>query len=286
MEQDVAIDGESELKENRSLSLLVKAEKKSRHKKYSHGTVESMSTVTQDLHGSRLALSAANTRRSDIGSNVECESDLKKNRCCSCLWSQRNNSVHKNYCYGTVGLLSICKTHTLTAFAPHWQVHAKTRCGLGRSAVHGWPAAMQAMHRARLHSRLNSWDWVLVQVHPASSVPLRATIRMPTTIAISRKRSCTISIDKTVVVARMLGACAVFFLVIATTTRLLWASFGATLDQLADVPKPFRPFSFTFLKDCSLICVKEILDFWSYAWNTQEEGGEQGAFCKFMQASV
>ena len=112
------------------------------------------------------------------------------------------------------GLLSICKTHTLTAFAPHWQVHAKTRCRLGRSAVHGWPAAS-----ARLHSRLNSWDWVLVQVHLASSVPLRATIRMPTTIAISRKRSCTTSADKTVVVARTLGACAVFFLVIATTTR-------------------------------------------------------------------
>ena len=53
MEQDVAIDGESELKENRSLSLLVKAEKKSRHKEYSHGTVGSMSTVTQDLHGGR-----------------------------------------------------------------------------------------------------------------------------------------------------------------------------------------------------------------------------------------
>ena len=30
-EQDVAVDGESELKENRSLSVLVKAQKKSRH---------------------------------------------------------------------------------------------------------------------------------------------------------------------------------------------------------------------------------------------------------------
>ena len=80
MEQDVAIDGESELNENRSLSLLVKAEKKPRHKKYSHGTVGSMSTVTQDLHGGRHALSAGDTRRSDIDSNVECESDLKKNR--------------------------------------------------------------------------------------------------------------------------------------------------------------------------------------------------------------
>ena len=80
MEQDVAIDCKSELKENRSLSLLVKAEKKSRHKKYSHGTVGSMSTVTQDLHGGRHALSAGDIRRSDIDSNVECESDLKKNR--------------------------------------------------------------------------------------------------------------------------------------------------------------------------------------------------------------
>ena len=80
MEQDVAIDGESELKENRSLSLLVKAEKKSRHKEYSHGTVGSMSTVTQDLHGGRNALSAGDTRLSDIDSNDKCESDLKKNR--------------------------------------------------------------------------------------------------------------------------------------------------------------------------------------------------------------
>ena len=79
MEQDTAIEGESELKENRSLSL-VKAEKKSRHKKYSHGTVGSMSTVTQDLHGGRHTLSAGDTLRSDIDSIVECESDLKKNR--------------------------------------------------------------------------------------------------------------------------------------------------------------------------------------------------------------
>ena len=39
-----------------------------------------MSTVTQDLHGGRHTLSTGNTRRSDIDSNVECESDLKKNR--------------------------------------------------------------------------------------------------------------------------------------------------------------------------------------------------------------
>ena len=67
MEQDVASDGESELKENRSLSLLVKAQKK-----YSHGKVGSMSTIMQDLHGGRHALPASDTRRSDIDSNVEC----------------------------------------------------------------------------------------------------------------------------------------------------------------------------------------------------------------------
>ena len=80
MEQDVASDGERELKENRSLSWLVKVQKKSRHKKSSHGTVGSMSTVVQDLHGGRHALPAGDTRRSDIDSNVDCESDLKKNR--------------------------------------------------------------------------------------------------------------------------------------------------------------------------------------------------------------
>ena len=182
MEQDVAIDGESELKENRSLSLLVKAEKKSRHKEYSHGTVGSMSTVTQDS-GCMAAVTHFPPAKHDAATStatLNARATWRKTDCCSCLWSQRNNSVHKNYCCGAVGLLSICKTHTLTAFAPHWQVHAKTRCRLGRSAVHGWPAAS-----ARLHSRLNSWDWVLVQVHLASSVPLRATIRMPTTIAIS-----------------------------------------------------------------------------------------------------
>ena len=109
---------------------------------------------------------------------------------------------------------------------------------------------------------------------------------MPTTIAISRKRSFTISADKTVVVARTLGACAVFFLVIATTTWLLWASFGATLGQVRPRSKPFQAFFFTCLKDCRLTCVKEILDFWFYAWNNQEVGGEQGAFCNFLQVSV
>ena len=39
-----------------------------------------MLTVVQDLHGGRHALPAGDTRRSDIDSNVDCESDLKKNR--------------------------------------------------------------------------------------------------------------------------------------------------------------------------------------------------------------
>ena len=82
MEQDVASEGDRELKEHRSLSLLamVKAQKKSMHKKYSHSKVGSQATVIQDLHGGRHALPAGDTRRSDIDGNVDCESDLKKNR--------------------------------------------------------------------------------------------------------------------------------------------------------------------------------------------------------------
>ena len=34
----------------------------------------------QDLHGGRHALPAGDTQNSDIDSNVDCESDLKKNR--------------------------------------------------------------------------------------------------------------------------------------------------------------------------------------------------------------
>ena len=44
-----------------------------------------MSTVMQYLHGGRYALPAGDTGRSDIDSNVDCESDLKKNDCCRCL---------------------------------------------------------------------------------------------------------------------------------------------------------------------------------------------------------
>ena len=61
-----------------------------------------------------------------------------------------------------------------------------------------------------------------------------------TTITVGRKRSFTISADKTVVVARTLGACAVFFLVIATTTWLPWASFGATLGQVGQRSKAIQ----------------------------------------------
>ena len=60
------------------------------------------------------------------------------------------------------------------------------------------------------------------------------------------------SADKMVVVARTLGACAVFFLVIATTTRLLWASFGATLGQIGGRSKPFQAFLLYLLKRLSL----------------------------------
>ena len=74
----------------------------------------------------------------------------------------------------------------------------------------------------------------------------------PTTIAIGRKRSFTISADKTVVVARTLGACAVFFLFIATTTRLLWASFGATLGQFGGRSKAFQALFLYLLERLSL----------------------------------
>ena len=140
MEQDVAIDGESELKENRSLSLLVKAEKKSWHKKYSHGTVGSMSTVSQDLHGGRHALPVGDTRRSDIDSNVECESDLKKNRLLQLfVKSEKQFCLQKLLLRYSRALVDLQDTHVggvHSSLAP-WQVHAKTRCRLGRSAVHG-----------------------------------------------------------------------------------------------------------------------------------------------------
>ena len=205
---------------------------------------------------------------------------------CRCLLSQRNNSLHKKFCYGTVWFWLITHVDGVL-FSPAMMVHEMTRW-FDRSALHGWPPAMQISYGIELDCTADwtahGWDWVLVQVNLASSVPLWATRRMPTTstVAISRKWSFTISADKTVVVARTLGACAVFFLVIATTTQLLSASFGATLGQIGGRSIAFQAFFFICLKNWSLNCVKEILDFWSYVWNTQEEGGEQGSFLHIL----
>ena len=106
-------------------------------------------------------------------------------------------------------------------------------------------------------------------------------------IAISQKHSCTISADKTVIVARTLGACAIFFLVIATTTRLPWASFGATFANWQKFQSLSGLFVFTCLKDCSLICVKEILHFWSYMPGTpKKKTVNRELFYKFLQVSV
>ena len=79
-----------------------------------------MSTVMQDLHGGCHTLPAGDTRRSDIDSNVDCESDLKKNRLLQFFVVRETILFTKKYCYGTVGLLSICKTLTLTVSAPGW----------------------------------------------------------------------------------------------------------------------------------------------------------------------
>ena len=121
MEQDVASDGERELKENRSLSLLVKVQKKSWHKKYSYGTVGSMSTVVQDLHGGRHALPAGDTRRSDIDSNVDCESDLKKNRLLLLfVKSEKEFCSQKNTATVQWGLCRSARHTGLTVSAPRW----------------------------------------------------------------------------------------------------------------------------------------------------------------------
>ena len=166
----------------------------------------------------------------------------RKTDCCCCLWSQRNNSFRKKilprYSWVRVDLQD---THIdgVRSSLVRW---CTQRPGAD-SADQLFTVDLQLCKSAPdCTSRMNSWDWVLVQVHLASSVPLWATIRMPTTIAIRRKHSFTISADKTVVVARTLGACAVFFLVIATTTRILWASFGATLGQVRRRSTPFQAF--------------------------------------------
>ena len=76
----------------------------------------------------------------------------RKTDCCYCLLSQRKCS-QKNT--ATVQLGS-CRSARHTRWcrrcpllAGRSTVVAKTRCRLGRSAVHGWPAAMQIS--ARLH---------------------------------------------------------------------------------------------------------------------------------------
>ena len=120
MEQDVASDCERELKENKSLSLLVKVQKKSWHKKYSHGTVGSMSTVVQDLHGGRHALPAGDTRRSDIDSNVDCKTDLKKNRLLLLfVKSEKQFCSQKNTAAVQLGSCRSAR-HALTVSAPRW----------------------------------------------------------------------------------------------------------------------------------------------------------------------
>ena len=66
---------------------------------------------------------------------------------------------------------------------------------------------------------------------------------MPTTIAVSRKRSFMISADKTFaipVVARTMRACADFFPVIATTAWLPWPRFGATLGPVGGCSKDYQ----------------------------------------------
>ena len=221
---------------------MVKVQKISRHKKYSHGTVGSMSTVVQDLYGGRHALPAGDTRRSDIDSNVDCESDLKKNRLLLLFVKSEKQFCSKKKTLPLYSWVRVDLQDTHVDGVRSSLVRLSQRPGAD-SADQLFTVDLQLCKSALdCTSRLNSWDWVLVQVYRASSVPLWATIRMPTTIAISRKRSFTISADKTVVVARTLGACAVFFLVIATTTRLLWAGFGATLGQVRGRCKPFQAF--------------------------------------------
>ena len=93
-----------------------------------------MSTVVQDLHGGRHALPAGDTRRSNIDSNVDCESDLKKNRLLLLfVKSEKQFCSQKNT--ATVQLGS-CRSARHT----RWRcpllagtVVAKTRCRLGRS---------------------------------------------------------------------------------------------------------------------------------------------------------
>ena len=61
---------------------------------------------------------ALDIRRSDFDGNVDCESDLKKNRLLPLFVKSEKQFCSQKNCYGTVGFLSICKTHTLTVSAP------------------------------------------------------------------------------------------------------------------------------------------------------------------------
>ena len=114
----------------------------------------------------------------------------RKTDCCCCLWSQRNNSVRKKilprYSWVRVDLQD---THVDGVRSSLVDLRRSQRPGAD-SADQLFTVDPQLCKSAPdCTSRLNSWDWVLVQVHRASSVSLWATIRMPTTIAISRKRS-------------------------------------------------------------------------------------------------
>ena len=122
MEQDVASDGERELKENRSLSLLVKVQKKSRHKKYSHGTVGSMSTVVQDLHGGRSRSSRRRHTTQRHRQQRWLRERPEEKQIVAVVCEVRETILFaKKYCHDTVGFVSICKTHTLTvSSAPRW----------------------------------------------------------------------------------------------------------------------------------------------------------------------
>ena len=60
-------------------------------------------------------------------------------------------------------------------------------------------------------------------------------------------------------------------------------------DQWSDVPKRFRPFFFTCLKACSLICVKEILVFDPMLGTHKKKAVNRDLFaisCKFLCKSM
>ena len=112
----------------------------------------SMSTVVQDLHGGRSRSSRRRHTTQRHRQQRWLRERPEEKQIVAVVCEVRETILFaKKYCHDTVGFVSICKTHTLTvSAAPRWStVVAKTRCRLGRSAVHGWPAAMQIS--ARLH---------------------------------------------------------------------------------------------------------------------------------------